>query len=95
MIDRQLRAWGTVYTRDDRETVLQSAESVTAHVFATAVIDGRTVRHSVGDWGPIKFASRQVAIDFEGNSPADASGFRDRNPSGHYHDGSNSYRAAG
>ena len=66
---------GAACTRATIETVLQVDESVTAQVFATAVIDGRTVRHSVGDWGPIKLREpAKVSIDFDGNSPADAGG---------------------
>ena len=67
----QARAWGTVFTRDDR-TAPWVEESTTAKVFATAIINGQTVRKLVGEWGPIKLrAPAKVSIDFIGNAPGE------------------------
>jgi hypothetical protein len=64
----QLRAWGTLYTRDDR-TVPAQAEQITAQVFATAEIGGHTVRHPLGNWGPLKVIEpAKITIDFAGPS---------------------------
>ncbi len=70
----QLRAWGTLYTRDDR-TATTAPQAATAHVSATAIIDGHEVRHEVGEWGPLKVGeAAQVSIDFVGNAPANERG---------------------
>jgi hypothetical protein len=62
------RAWGTVTTRDDRDRSPSDSE-VTLQVFASATVDDQTVRHFVGDWGPIRAAEpAKIAIDFVGNA---------------------------
>jgi hypothetical protein len=65
----QLRAWGTLYTQADREAPVPSGDA-TARVFATAEIAGRTVRHALGEWGPLKVReAAKINIDFVGNQP--------------------------